>query len=437
MEDEPRILDLKGLDDALAQTPVARIKGRLVKAVGPLLEAELPGARIGALCSVDPDHLCQVVGFKGRLALLMPLVDTDGIAFGSTVETLQEALYVGVGDELIGRVVDGLGKPIDSGPDIITSAQRPISSEAPDPLLRPIISEPLTTGVRVLDGLLTLGKGQRIAIMAGSGVGKSTLLGMIARHVQADVNVVCLVGERGREVKEFLADNLGAEGLRRSVVVAVTSDRSPVLQAKAPFVATAIAEYFRDQGKDVLLMMDSLTRLAMAQRQIGLAAGEPPTTKGYTPSCFAMLPRLLERAGPGPAGGTITGIYTVLVEADDINDPIGDAVRAIADGHIMLSRKLATHNHYPAIDVLGSISRLMDRVGSAEHKHAAAQFRSLMATWDENEELIRLGAYREGSSAAVDDAIHRHPDLIDFLCQQTNECTPIDETIDWLQRVTP
>ncbi|MEZ4239377.1 MAG: FliI/YscN family ATPase [Myxococcota bacterium] len=313
-------------------------------------------------------------------------------------------------------MLDGLGRPIDGKPTPVLVDRRKVTGEAPAPMERGLITEALPTGVRVIDGLLTVGVGQRVAIMAGSGVGKSTLLGMIARNTRVDVNVICLSAS-GREVRES-ATNLGPEGLARSVLVVATSEQSPALQVKAPFLATTIAEAFRDAGMNVLLMVDSLTRLALAQRQIGLAAGEPPTTRGFTPSVFSLLPKLLERAGPGKAGTSITGMYTVLIEGDDVHDPIGDAVRGILDGHIVLSRRLASHNHFPAVDVLASLSRLMDRVVQPRHKALAARCRDLLATWAENEELIRLGAYRKGTSPQVDEAIERMPHVDAFLRQR-------------------
>jgi flagellum-specific ATP synthase len=360
----------------------------------------------------------------------MPLESLTGVSFGSRVSTVEGSIKIHVGDELVGRILDGLGRPMDDGPSLRNMEQRRVEGKALDPLARTLIEEPLETGVRVLDGMLTVGKGQRIAVMSGSGVGKSTLMGMLARNVQADINVICLVGERGREVREFIERDLGPEGLARSVLVVVTSDRSPVLQVKGAFVAAAIAEHFRDQGKDVLMMMDSLTRFAMAQRQIGLAAGEPPTTKGYTPSVFGLLPKLLERVGPGTNGGSITGIFTVLVEGDDIHDPIGDAVRGIVDGHVVLSRKLASHGHYPAVDVLQSLSRVMVSITKPEHQANASKMRALLATWAENEELIRLGAYRKGSSPEVDEAIDKHEALTDFLKQGTGEVAGFVETLE-------
>ncbi|MFH1469870.1 MAG: FliI/YscN family ATPase [Pseudomonadota bacterium] len=310
----------------------------------------------------------------------------------------------------------------------------PLTSGAPDPLQRHRIERPLSTGVRAIDGLLTLGLGQRICVMAGSGVGKSTLMGMVARHARADINVIALIGERGREVREFLERDLGPEGLARSVVVVATSDTSPILQVKGVFAAMAIAEHFRAQGLDVLMLADSLTRLAMAQRQIGLAAGEPPTTKGYTPSVFALIPSLLERAGPGAGRGSITGVFTVLVEADDIHDPVADTVRGVVDGHIVLSRKLASHGHFPAIDVLQSLSRTMPHTTSIEQQGAAVRVRDLLATWQENEELVRLGAYRKGTDPAVDRAIQLKPAIDAFLKQRVEEAEPFEQVAAQLQR---
>ncbi len=415
-------LDLASLRARLIAAPLARVSGRLAQAVGPLLEADVPAAALGSLWRLEGGGLCEVVGFRERRALLMPLEAAEGVAFGASLRHVTDALAAGVGDALLGRTIDALGRPLDSRPAPETTARRKVDGPPPPALRRARITEALPTGVRVLDGLATLGRGQRIAILAGSGVGKSTLLGMIARNTQVDVNVICLVGERGREVREFIEGNLGPEGLARSVLVVATSDQSPALQVKAPFVATTIAEAFRDAGKQVLLVVDSLTRLALAQRQIGLAAGEPPTTRGFTPSVFALLPRLLERAGPGDGEGAVTAVYTVLIEGDDVHDPVGDAVRGIVDGHIVLSRKLAMHNHYPAVDVLASLSRLMDRITTPAHRALAAKARDLLATWAENEELVRLGAYRRGSSPAVDEAIDKMPGLQAFL-QQGAEAT--------------
>jgi flagellum-specific ATP synthase len=421
-------LELDGLRSALLEARVQRVTGRLVQAVGPLLEAEVPGAVLGSMWEVEPHVMAEVVGFRERRALLMPLSPTDGVAFGARVQHVTDTIEVKVGEALLGRVLDSLGRPIDGLPEPRTTHKRRLAGPAPRAMQRGLIHKPVPTGVRVIDGLVTLGMGQRMSIMSGSGVGKSTLLGMIARNVHVDVNVICLVGERGREVREFLETNLGKDGLARSVLVVATSEESPALQVKAPFLATTIAEAFRDQGKNVLLMVDSLTRMALAQRQIGLAAGEPPTTRGFTPSVFALLPRLLERAGPGPGSTSITGLYTVLVEGDDTNDPIGDAVRGIVDGHIVLSRRLASHNHFPAVDVLSSLSRLMDRITTPAHRALAARCRDLLATWDENEELIRLGAYRKGSSPAVDEAIERMPAILQFL-RQRGEVAPFEDEL--------
>lgn len=424
------MIDFESLKTAVSQARLETVSGRVVEVVGTLAEAEIPGAVVGGLCKIGEDTLCEVVGFRDRRALLMPLESLTGVSFGAKVSTVEGSIKISVGDELVGRIVDGLGRTMDGGPKLRNLEQRRVEGKVLDPLARTLIDEPLETGVRVLDGLLTIGKGQRIAVMSGSGVGKSTLMGMLARNVRADVNVICLVGERGREVREFIERDLGPEGLARSILVVVTSDRSPVLQVKGAFVAASIAEHFRDKGQDVLLMMDSLTRFAMAQRQIGLAAGEPPTTKGYTPSVFGLLPKLLERVGPGTNGGSITGIFTVLVEGDDIHDPIGDAVRGIVDGHIVLSRKLASHGHYPAVDVLESLSRVMDSIIQDPHKASARKIRDLLATWSENEELIRLGAYRKGSSSDVDEAIAKHPALEEFLKQGVTEPTGFIETLE-------
>lgn len=427
-------LRMPELARAVEQTPLRRVVGRVVQVVGPVVTAEMPGATVDALCYIGGKPF-EIVGFTGHRATLIAL-DGGAVSHGAPVELSQDVLKVGVGPSLIGRVLDGLGRPIDGGPPLYPDAMRRVNSEAPDPMQRTMINEPLQTGVRAIDSLCTLGKGQRIIISAGSGVGKSTLLGMLARQVHVDVNVVCLVGERGREVREFLDRSLGEEGLKRSVVVVATSDRSPSLLIKSALTATTIAESFRDQGKDVLLMMDSLTRLAHAQRQVGLAAGEPPTTRGYTPSVFSLLPRVLERAGPGTGRGSITGIYTVLVEADDHNDPVADATRGIVDGHLVLSRDLANRNHFPAIDVLGSLSRLMPHLTSEAHQARAGQLRNLMAVWRDNEELVRLGAYRAGSSPEVDRALRANGLMQEFLRQRPDQGSPFEETLAGLERVT-
>ncbi len=427
--------------ESILSAPVRSLYfGKVQSVVGLLIEASDVQAAVGELCYIYEGDLrrsrrvaAEVVGVRGRTTVLMPLEQTAGLRAGCLVQRAALPLSVRVGEALLGRVIDGHGRPLDDlGPLMLTDEQ-PVNADPPSPLARRMIREPLFTGVRAIDAFLTVGRGQRIGIFSGSGVGKSTLLGMIARRAQADVNVIALIGERGREVQEFIVDNLGEEGLRRSVVVAVTGDQAAMTRVKAAAVAMAIAEYFRDQDKDVLLMMDSVTRVAMAQREIGLAIGEPPTTRGYTPSVFALLPRLLERAGPG-SGGTITGIFTVLVDGDDMNEPIGDAVRGILDGHVVLSRKLAHANHFPAIDVLQSVSRVMPRITSEAARTAASTARSLLAAYREAEDLIRIGAYESGTSPEVDRAITAYPALTRFLRQRTAE--PADPNpSDTLQRL--
>ncbi len=429
-------LQLARLVGRMTEAGLMRQQGRITQSVGQVLEAELPGVSVGTLTEVE-GIWAEVIGFREHQTLLMPLGNLPRVGQGTTVTVLSKRLSVRVGDGLLGRVVDPLGKPIDHKPLGHLPYSRQLDADAPDPLLRQPIDRPLQTGLRAMDGLLTLGLGQRISVMAGSGVGKSTLLGMVARHTRADVNVIALVGERGREVREFLERDLGEEGLARSVVVVATSDASPILQVKGVYTAMCIAEHFRDQGKNVLMLADSLTRLAMAQRQIGLAAGEPPTTRGYTPSVFGLLPSLLERAGPGAKHGSITGVFTVLVEGDDIHDPVADMVRGIVDGHVVLSRKLASHGHYPAIDVLQSLSRTMPNTTSLEQQATAVQVRDLLATWQENEELVRLGAYRKGTDPAVDRAIALKPAIDAFLQQRVDEATAFEKTVEQMMRFNP
>jgi flagellum-specific ATP synthase len=375
-----------------------------------------------------------VVGFRNDRVLLMPLGDVTGIAPGSRVIASREPFVVNVGHELLGRVLNGLGAPIDGKGPIAASAVRSVAHAAPDPLTRKRILKPLATGVRAIDAMLTCGKGQRIGIFSGSGVGKSVLLGMIARDSEADVNVIGLIGERGREVRDFLDKDLKEEGLKRSVVVAVTSDQASLIRVKGAMTATAIAEYFRDLGLNVMLMMDSVTRVAMAQREIGLAIGEPPASKGYTPSVFAMLPRLLERSGTS-ALGSITGLYTVLVEGDDMTEPVADAVRSILDGHIVLSRKMAHQNHYPAIDVLESVSRLMIDVVPEDHTRMANQIKEILAVYREAEDLINIGAYVKGSNPKIDLAIEKISGINGFLKQSINESSSYDETVQRLVKL--
>ncbi|MEM1126007.1 MAG: FliI/YscN family ATPase [Bacteroidota bacterium] len=409
-----------------------RAFGRVQSVVGLLVEASEVHAAVGELCFIHAQERpggrvikAEVVGVRGSTSILMPLEEPFGLGAGCLVERAALPLSVAVGPALLGRVIDAGGQPIDGLGPLQTVAEQAVHSEPPPPLSRQLIHEAMPTGVRALDAFLTLGRGQRIGIFAGSGVGKSTLLGMIARQAQADVNVIALIGERGREVQEFIADNLGPEGLQRSVVVAVTSDQAAMSRVKGASTAMAVAEYFRDQGKDVLLMMDSVTRVAMAQREVGLAVGEPPTTRGYTPSVFALLPRLLERAGPGEAG-SITGIFTVLVDGDDMDEPVSDAVRGILDGHVVLSRHLAERGHFPAIDVLQSVSRVMPRITTDDERRVADAARSLLAAYRNAEDLIRIGAYEPGADALLDRAVAAHPALTGFLRQRTAE--PLDPT---------
>ena len=428
-------VDVERLVELVARMPDVRAIGRISRVVGLTLESMGPPSRVGELVEVQrPDGgplVAEVVGFKDRHAVLMPLGSAEGVAPGSAVLSCHRPLRVPVGPSLLGRVLDGLGRPIDGQGPILTDARYPVERPAPDPLRRPRITRAISVGVRAIDGLLTCGKGQRLGIFAGSGVGKSTLLGMMARGTDADAVVVALVGERGREVRDFIERDLGS-GLERAVVVAATSDQPAMVRVKAAFVATAIAEYFRDQGMDVLLMMDSLTRLAYAQREIGLAAGEPPTTRGYPPSVFSLLPRLLERAGTSDRG-SITGFYTVLVDGDDLNDPVADAARAILDGHVVLSRHLAERHHYPAIDVLASVSRLMSEVADPEHQKAAAALRRLMAAYRDVEDLVHIGAYVRGSNPLADRAVDARESIDRFLQQGVFERARFDETVEALR----
>jgi type III secretion protein N (ATPase) len=425
-------VDLEALRARLAATSTLRPVGRVVGVTGLLVRLTLPAARVGDLVVIRRRGEAlgaEIVGFEGGEALALPLGDLAGVGADDAVEATGGALEVGAGPELLGRVLDGLGRPID-GRDA-PKRLRPVPVDRPPPpaLERRLVSEPLATGVRALDGLLTLGRGQRVGLFAGSGVGKSTLLGSIARGTMAEVVVVALVGERGREVGEFLERSLGEDGRRRSVVVVATSDAPPVERLRAAQVATAIAESFRDEGKNVLLLVDSVTRVARAQREIGLAAGEPPARRGYPPSVFALLPRLLERSGQS-AQGAITGIYTVLVEGGDLDEPIADEVRGILDGHIVLERAVAARSHYPAIDVTASVSRVMDAVTSAEHARGARALRALLASYEEKRDLVTLGAYTKGSDARLDRAIRALPELEAFLRQDANELASFEDTVE-------
>jgi flagellum-specific ATP synthase len=412
--------------------------GKVSKIVGLTVESIGPEAKLGDLCkiysSVDGQVMyAEVVGFRENVVLLMPYDNVDGIGPGCRVENTGKPLAVKVGDAILGNTLDGLGNPVD-GTDLGLNEEYSVEAEPPDPMSRVIISEVLPLGVKAVDGLLTVGKGQRIGIFAGSGVGKSTLMGMFARNTKADINVIALIGERGREVREFVERDLGTEGMRRSVVVVATSDKPALIRNKAAKTATAIAEYFRDQGKDVLLMMDSLTRFSMAQREIGLASGEPPVTRGYPPSVYSEMPKLLERAGMSEKG-SITGLYTVLVDGDDFNEPITDTARSILDGHIVLDRKLGHKNHYPAIDVLQSISRCMSQIATKEHKKLAGRLKNVLATYNEAEDLINIGAYKSGSNKNIDYAISKIDAVNAFLMQQTDEKFTFDEELKMLGEI--
>ncbi len=414
-----------------------RLNGRVTRVVGVLVESAGPAAHIGEICEIhysrnEPPMPAEVVGFNADRVLLMPFGELNRLGKHAEVVSTGASLKVACSGDLLGRVVDGLGSPMDGGPPVPPGSLLSVVREPPHPLRRRRITDKLALGVRSIDGFLTCGTGQRIGVFAGSGVGKSTMLGMIARNTEADVNVIGLIGERGREVREFIEKDLGPEGLKRSVVVVATSDQVAVQRLRGAQVATTIAEYFRDQGKRVLLMLDSITRIAWAQREIGLASGEPPTTRGYTPSVFAMLPKLLERAGMSESG-SITGLYTVLVDGDDMNEPVADSVRSILDGHVVLSRALAHQNHYPAVDVLASVSRVMPEITDADHRRSAAKLRRLMAAYRDNEDLINIGAYVRGTNPVIDDAIARKPAIDDFLRQEVDEPTLFDETVTRLE----
>ncbi|MDE6663821.1 MAG: flagellar protein export ATPase FliI [Lachnospiraceae bacterium] len=412
-------------------------KGRVENVVGLTIESAGPEARLGDLCMIFPADkelppiMSEVVGFKERKTLLMPFEKTEGIGSGCVVENMNKLLSVKVGNELLGKVLDGLGRCNDVVMDDLALSY-PMEAAPPDAMSREIIDEVLPLGVKAVDGLMTIGKGQRIGIFAGSGVGKSTLMGMFARNTKADINVIALIGERGREVREFIERDLGPEGMMRSVVVVATSDKPAMERKKAAQTATAIAEYFRDQGKDVLLMMDSLTRFSMAQREIGLASGEPPVSRGYPPSVYSEMPKLLERAGRSDKG-SITGLYTVLVDGDDFNEPITDTARSILDGHIMLDRKLAHKNHYPAIDVLQSISRCMSQIVPKEHKTSAGKLKNVLATYNEAEDLINIGAYKKGSNPNIDYAIEKIDAVNDYLMQEVDAKFDYNEELKLLE----
>lgn len=423
------------LQSALAQAKVAKVCGRVVQVTGTIIRAVIPSVKIGEICllsspGIEVDMKAEVVGFSHGSALLMPMGDMQGISSDTEVIPTGHVHMVPVGNALLGRVLDGMGDPLDvstNGPLHVTRYY-PVLTSAPDPLKRRIIKHPLSLGVRALDGLLTCGEGQRMGVFAAAGGGKSTLMAMLVKGADVDVTVVALIGERGREVREFLEHELGDEGRKRAVIVCATSDKSSMERAKAAYVATAIAEYFRDQGKRVLFLMDSVTRFARALREIGLAAGEPPTRRGFPPSVFATLPRLMERVGMG-SRGSITALYTVLVEGDDMTEPIADETRSILDGHIILSRKLAASNHYPAIDILASVSRVMNMVADPEHKQIAGRLRELMAKYQEVELLVKIGEYKRGADALADQAIDRIDGIRRFLRQATDEHVGFDDTL--------
>ncbi|MEC1678788.1 MULTISPECIES: flagellar protein export ATPase FliI [Bacillus] len=431
----------QSLIDCIEMTDSYKRYGKVKRVIGLMIESKGPASSIGDLCLIYAKGQsgkvikAEVVGFQEENILLMPYLEAASIAPGSIVEATGESLRIKVGAGLIGQVIDAFGEPLDG--KILPKGLSPVSTEQspPNPMKRPPIREKMGVGVRSIDSLLTVGKGQRIGIFAGSGVGKSTLMGMIAKQTEADLNVIALVGERGREVREFIEKDLGEEGLKRSIVVVATSDQPALMRLKAAYTATAIAEYFRDKGQNVMFMMDSVTRVAMAQREIGLAAGEPPTTKGYTPSVFAILPRLLERTGANEHG-TITAFYTVLVDGDDMNEPIADTVRGILDGHIVLDRALANKGQFPAVNVLKSISRVMSNISTKQHLDAANKFRELLSTYQNSEDLINIGAYKRGSSREIDEAIQFYPQLIQFLKQGTEESASLEESIAALTSLT-
>ena len=423
-------IDMSKYDDLLEKKYEKHL-GKVVKVVGLTIESIGPDAKLNDMCYIIPKNggeplKAEVVGFRDDRVLLMPYDNVEGVGLGSRVENSGAPLKVYASEDLLGKTLDGLGVPIDGSELDCSEEGYSVEAMPPDPLKRKIIDEVLPLGVKAVDGLNTIGKGQRIGVFAGSGVGKSTLLGMFARNTKADINVIALIGERGREVREFIERDLGPEGMARSVVVVATSDKPALIRKKAAQTATAIAEYFRDQGKDVLVMMDSLTRFSMAQREIGLASGEPPVSRGYPPSVYAEMPKLLERAGNSEVG-SITGLYTVLVDGDDFNEPITDTARGILDGHIVLSRKLGHKNHYPAIDILASISRCMSSIVSDHHKAAAGRLRNVLATYNEAEDLINIGAYKKGSNKDIDYSVEKIGDVNQFLCQGVYEKFSFEE----------
>jgi flagellum-specific ATP synthase len=431
-----KLLDLAKYRETLEALDPIRVNGKVTQVIGLTVESEGPDASVGDVCAIHPvkggtEVLAEVVGFRNNRLLLMPLGELQAIGPGCDVVATGRPLTVQVGSELLGKVLDGLGRPLDGSRLPVRMPHYSTHRPPGNPLDRPRVTEPLGTGVRAIDGLLTVGQGQRIGIFAGSGVGKSTLLGMVARNTAADVNVIALIGERGREVLEFVEKDLGPEGLARSVVIVATSDQPALIRIKGALIATTIAEYFRDRGLNVMLMMDSVTRYAMALREVGLAVGEPPATRGYTPSVFAALPKLLERAGTGP-NGSITAFYTVLVDGDDMNEPIADAVRGILDGHIVLHRSLANKGHFPAIDVLASVSRVMNDIVSAEHRGASESLKRLLSIYKDSEDLIHIGAYQRGSNAEIDKSIEFIDLIHSYTRQRTDEKVSFQEAVERL-----
>jgi len=427
-------IDFQKYHETLKTLSPLRIHGKVTRVTGLIVEGHGPASSVGSQCHIYPrgsNHPipAEVVGFRDSRILLMPLGEIRGIGPGSEIVGLDGRAVLSLDESILGRIVDGTGKPLDGGPPIVGQYEYPIYGRTINPLERARIEKPLALGIRSIDGLLTCAKGQRMGIFSGSGVGKSVLLGMIARNTEADVNVIALIGERGREVREFIERDLGEEGLRRSVVVAATSDQPPLIRMRGAFIATTVAEYFRDLGRDVILMVDSITRFSMAQREVGLAAGEPPTTKGYTPTVFNTLPKLMERAGNTNTGGSITGLYAVLVEGDDLADPIADAARSILDGHIVLSRDLANHGQYPAVDVLQSVSRLMKETVSSEQKRLSTELIATLAAYRKSEDLINIGAYVAGSNPKIDHAIKMIEPINQFLEQRVDEKVDFEQTL--------
>ncbi len=432
------MIDLDAFESRIQSVDSYSVRGRVCQIVGTVIEGFLPGAEMGTICDIVTSDegrslMSEVVGFRGDRVLLAPYGSIKGVNTQSAITPRSGNNTILVGESLLGRVIDGLGNPIDESPLPDDLNQYPLYNDPPNPILKKSIAEPLDLGIRAINSLYTCGKGQRVALMAGSGVGKSVLMGMISKNVKADINVIALIGERGREVREFIEKDLGEEGLKRSIVVVVSSDKSPLLRVRGANLATSIAEYFRDQGKDVLLMMDSITRFAHAQREIGLAVGEPPTTKGYPPSVFSTIPKLLERVGTGPGKGTITGIYTVLVDQDDFNDPITDAVRGTLDGHIVLSRELAMQGIFPAIDIESSLSRVMVDIVKDEHWQMALRLKQLHSTYERSRTIIEIGAYNAGSDGEIDQAISLRPSIFKLLKQGMKEKAPLYDSIKNLE----